>query len=283
MTSRPQAVERRIEAFLDNDDNPNIGNPIHSTEVARQFGFKAALVGGVTVWGWATPAILEALGEGWLDRGWADFTFRQPTYPGDALTIRVEPGSEIAPGASSVRMSNQDGVDCVLATVGLGDAPWIDEYVTPERTEAAPPPSPLPALRLDDAPVGRDWVPAGALITADEAREYARRSQRSEDRLFTGERPRLHPGWIAGRAERLLRHNWSIPQSIHTRTRVQHLAPAYAGQQITTSARLLEVYERRAHHIAHFDCVIMGEDGAPLARLGHWTIFRVAPPEERRD
>ena len=42
-------VERTIDAFLSNEDSPTIGNPIHSTEVAQQFGFRGALVGGVTV------------------------------------------------------------------------------------------------------------------------------------------------------------------------------------------------------------------------------------------
>ena len=57
------AVERSIDAFLSNDDSPDIGNPIHSTEIAKKYGFKGALVGGVTVYGWAVPAILEALGD----------------------------------------------------------------------------------------------------------------------------------------------------------------------------------------------------------------------------
>ena len=63
---------RTITAFLDGPDSPDISNPIHSTEVATQYGFRAALVGGVTVYGWTVPAIIGALGEGWLERGWAD-------------------------------------------------------------------------------------------------------------------------------------------------------------------------------------------------------------------
>ncbi|MDO9446249.1 MAG: MaoC family dehydratase, partial [Dehalococcoidia bacterium] len=151
------AVEQSVQAFLPHEDSEDISNPIHSSATAQRYGFKAALVGGVTVWGWATPAIQDALGPGWLDRGWADFAFRQPTYPGDTLAVRVAPGSDAGPDAWSVTMTNQDGVLCVVASVGLGDAPWIDEYVTPGRMVGQASPSPKPALELASAPVGQDW------------------------------------------------------------------------------------------------------------------------------
>ena len=66
-------IENQVIAFLGNDDSPDISNPIHSTEVAKQFGFSGPLVGGVTVWGWAPPTIIEAVGEDWLNHGWAAF------------------------------------------------------------------------------------------------------------------------------------------------------------------------------------------------------------------
>lgn len=275
------AVEQSIQAFLPHEDSEDISNPIHSSATAQRYGFKAALVGGVTVWGWATPAVLQALGQGWLDRGWADFAFRQPTYPGDTLAVRVAPGSDAGPDAWSVTMTNQDGVLCVVASVGLGDAPWIDEYVTPGRMAGQASPSPKPPLELASAPVGQDWRGMGEETPVPEAREFSSHGQRSSDPLFIGDRPRLHPAFIAGRAERIMRHNVSIPNSIHTRSRIQHLAPAYAGQRITTGARFLEAYERKGHHIANFDCLVQGQDGTALARVRHWTIFRVAPPAER--
>ena len=80
MTLHAGTVEMVVDAFLDNEDNDDIINPIHSTGFARRHGFRGPLVGGVTVWGWAVPAILEAAGEGWLDRGWSGFRFRHPTY-----------------------------------------------------------------------------------------------------------------------------------------------------------------------------------------------------------
>lgn len=276
--TKQKRIEHEVEAYLANEDSADISNPIHSTGVAKQFGFSGALVGGVTVWGWATPTILEALGDAWLDRGWAEFSFRQPTYPGDRMRIVAEAEDS---GAWTVTMVNQDGVDCVLGKVGLGDSEWMDEFVTPERMTAAARPDPMPILTLDHAPVGEDWVPRLIDATAEFAREFATEEQHSTDSRFTSDSPRLHPAWTAGWAEGLLRHNFAIPSSMHTRSRVQHLAPIPAGTKVTGGAHLIEVYERRGHHFANFDVLLRDEAGKDLARLRHWTVFRIATVEER--
>jgi acyl dehydratase len=276
--STRKRIEHEIDAYLSNKDSADISNPIHSTEVAKQYGFGGALVGGVTVWGWATPTIIEALGGSWLDHGWAEFSFRQPTYPGDRVRIVAE---DEGSGAWTVTMSNQDDVDCTVGRVGLGDAEWIDEFVTPARMTAEPKPDPMPVLTLDHARVGEDWVPNLVDATADFAGEFATEQQHSSDPRFTGDRPRLHPAWTAGWAEGLLRHNFAIPSSMHTRSRVQHLAPIRAGTKVTGGAHLIEVYERRGHHFCNFDVLLRDETGVDLARLRHWTVFRIATVEER--
>jgi acyl dehydratase len=281
MTMAPGHAELAVEAFLDNEDSDDIRNPIHAGGYARRYGFRGALVGGVTVWGWATPAILEAIGGGWLDRGWSEFVFRRPTYPGDRLDVRVRPDPDRADGALTVTMTNQDGVDCVVATVGLGDAPWLGELRTPERLDPAPAPDPKPPLLLERAPIGEDLLPMSVPFSIEDAHAYTRLSQRTDDPRFTGDHPRLHPGWIAGRVEDLLRYNYALPSSMHTASRVQHLAPAQAGQTLTVAARFIDAYARKGHHIGVFDCLVLGEDGTPLAQMRHTTIFRIALPDAR--
>ena len=103
-----QVIENSVMAYLDNEDSADISNPIHSTEVAKSYGFAGPLVGGVTVWGWATDTILEALGEDWLEKGWAEYSFRHPTFPGDLLTVRASLGGESPSGSWKVEMINQD-------------------------------------------------------------------------------------------------------------------------------------------------------------------------------
>ena len=98
-------ASRRITAFLDGEDRPDIPNPIHSTGVARQYGFAGPLVGGVTVYGWLVPPILDLLGDAWLESGWADVRFRRPVYPGDDL--------EAYPVSTLVNSPHNDRPECI--------------------------------------------------------------------------------------------------------------------------------------------------------------------------
>lgn len=275
MTTNQGITEHHVTAFLDGPDNRNIPNEIHSTEGAREYGYQAALVGGATVFGWATPAILEALGEGWLDHGWAEVAFRRPTYPGDELVVRVAAMAE----GHELHIVGPDEHDRISGVVGLGDAPWLRELAEPERIAGEERPAELPRLTLEIAPVGADLRPLETLVSGEEMATYAREKQRSEHPLFAGDRPRLHPGWVAARPIRVLHHSYDYGPAIHARSHIQFCAPAEAGQAVTTAARFLEAYERKGHHYGVFDCVTRGEDGRVLIRQRHTTIFEVA----RRD
>ena len=82
-------VERTITAFLDGDDSLEINNIIHSTAGAARYGYTGPLVGGTTVYSWCIGALVEALGDAWLDEGWVEFQLRKPVYPGEEITTRV--------------------------------------------------------------------------------------------------------------------------------------------------------------------------------------------------
>lgn len=274
MMTANRFAENVVTAFLDGPDNPNIPNAIHSTEGAKDYGYQAALVGGVTVWGWATPTILELLGERWLEDGWAMVRFRRPTYPGDELTVRVdEPDAD---GAHEFRLTKADGENALVGTVGLGKAAWLEELAQPQRRTAEERPAELPQMTLDLARAAGDIRPMATAITAEEAREFALEKQRTTLPLFLGEQPRVHPGWIAGRPIRLLHHTFDYGPAIHAGSHIQHLAPFESGQTITQTARIVDAYERKGHHYAVVDCLLMGEDGTELVRVRHTTIFQVA-------
>ncbi|HJN91166.1 MAG TPA: hypothetical protein QGF05_00390, partial [Dehalococcoidia bacterium] len=99
-------ARREFRAFMEDPDNPNIPNVIHSTDAARDYGFDAALVGGVTAYGWTVSTIREAAGDRWLDDGWVDVAFRRPIYPDDDLTIAVE---EAESGSFALSVRKGDG------------------------------------------------------------------------------------------------------------------------------------------------------------------------------
>lgn len=271
MSTRIATAE--LVAFLDNEDSLAIPNIIHSTEGAAQYGYGAALVGGVTVYGWAVPAMLDVFGERWLRDGWVDVSFRRPVYPGDQLAVRVEAGDD---GPGSFALTNHDGKTCVEGHLGLGRAPWFDSLQRPADVVPRPSPNPLPPLTPATLQVGSDLTPMAVPITAEEAAAYALEHERDGHPRWRGDGALIHPAWIAGRATRLMHHSFSYGPSIHARTQMQHLAPARSGQTVTVAGRFVDSYERKGHRYAAVDVLVLDEDGRDIARFRHITIYQVA-------
>ena len=274
-------IENTVVAYLDNDDSPDITNPIHSTEVAKSYGFDGPLVGGVTVWGWATDTILAALGEGWLEGGWAEYSFRQPTFPGATLIVRARLNEGSSAASWTVEMINQSEEVCVSGMVGLGKAEWLDELVKPRSMGPTSEPGNKRPLTLENADIGKDWSAMELDFSEETSAEFIAQKQRTDNPLFTDKNAVAHPSWTAGWAEILLRHNFAIPSSMHTRSRVQHHRKIPVGTSVIGGAHLIDAYERKAHHFANYDVLLVDGEGVELAQLRHWTIFKIATVDER--
>ena len=276
-------IENSVVAYLDNDDSPDITNPIHSTEVAKAYGFDGPLVGGVTVWGWATETILEALGEDWLEQGWAEYSFRHPTFPGDTLTVRATLDEDSPVASWTVEMINQEDKACVSGSVGLGKADWLQELVRPGVMRPTAESDSKGSLTLENAEVGKDWLAAEIDFSEQSAKDYIAQKQHTDNPLFIGGNGIAHPSWSAAWAEKLLRHNFAIPSSMHTRSRVQHHSKIPVGTAVIGGAHLIDAYERKAHHFANYDVLLVDKNGTELVQLRHWTIFKIATVAERAE
>ena len=266
-------AQHSMTAFLGNEDSPTIRNAIHSTQGAQEYGYKSALVGGATVFGWATPVIFEVLGKEWLDFGWAELAFRRPTYPGENITINVEGGPEVA----TISIVGEDGHVRIAGDLGRGLAPWLDEVLLRTPMRAPEPEMQVhPRLTHEVAPVGRELAVLGRTEGIEDVREYAAKKQRSDDPMFVGDRPRLHPGWLVNRPTATLHHSFDYGPAIHVRTHLQLFEPVYAGDPLVTTATFRETYERKGHHYGAYDCTTYSEDGRELIRQRHTTIYEVA-------
>src|SRR5262245_29728930 len=62
-------------------------NKIHEDGIAREFGFRGALVPGVTVYAWMTNPVVAALGTAWLERGTFQARFASPVYFDEPIRI----------------------------------------------------------------------------------------------------------------------------------------------------------------------------------------------------
>ncbi len=270
-------VTKDLTAFMEDPDNPEIPNVIHSTDAAREYGYQEALVGGVTVYGWTVATIREALGDGWLEDGWAEINFRRPVYPEDRLTIQVD---QSVNGSHKLTVWKSANERVITGAVGLGRAGWSALLCRPQDIEARLCPNVLPRLTPKVAPVGRELRPMAVPLSAEEATRYAVEQEADGDPLWFGPNPRIHPAWLAARCTPFIHHSYEYGPSIHARSQIQHLASAHtgpdAGQTIVVGGTFLETFERKGHHYGIVDCLIRSQDGVDLAHIRHTTIYQVA-------
>ena len=147
-------IEGEFIATMDDPDDPEMfeRNRIHTTAGAQEYGFKGAFVGGVTLYAWCIPTVIQALGEEWLDHGWVNVRFRRPTYPGAHIRVRVTP--KTAPRPASSRRGKTMGRPASSARPGSGPRRG---WATSARRRSRPPEpdgGDRPFLTLENAPIG---------------------------------------------------------------------------------------------------------------------------------
>ena len=254
--------ELNIEAFLSNADKVNTRNPLHS-----------ALVTGVDVWGWSVPLVLDVLGDEWLDIGWAEFSFKKPTHPGDQMKIVLEKCN--SNGEFDLTIVNQENITCVIGKVGLGKAVWSDDFSVPDLIKSDNLDFEKLEITHDNLIANPDWRTKTLSTNPTMARDFSWSHQQNSDALFGDDVPKLHPAWIAAWPEDLMRHNFSVPYSVHTRSQLQFLKSVDAGTTITGGAHLLDVYERKGNEYVNFDVLLQDDFEDHVAMLRHWTIFKM--------
>lgn len=94
---------------------------IHDDPAARALGFRGAFVPGSIVGSAAMPALVDALGQQWMEGGWCSFTFVSPVYADDEVReVAQRHGDEIA-----IQVVDRDGRLCCNGRAGLGaNVPW---------------------------------------------------------------------------------------------------------------------------------------------------------------
>ena len=261
--------ESQITAFMEDPDQSK-PNAIHSTMGAKKYGFSAALVGGVTAYGWCAKTIIDALGQDWLSHGWADISFKRPIYPGDELVVRVDSRKKI----SVTKLT--DGSDCFGGVLGLGDAPWLETLKRPTNFQVDKFEDRLPTLTLEDAPVGKSLRTLEVSLNSKIANLYCTNKLRESVEVFLGSEPIVHPAWIAEQPIHWLHHSYEYGPAIHTRSKIQHLAALRAEGPIRIAGICSEVYERKGHHYIVNDTALIDQKETVFAQIQHQAIFRVA-------
>src|SRR5438876_38991 len=93
-------------------------NKIHEDDLARQYGFKGGLVPGVTMYGWMTHPVVEALGLPWLERGEFQTRFAKPIYYEEPAVIHARVSARSSDGVT-IEVAAHNSVDEVCGTATM--------------------------------------------------------------------------------------------------------------------------------------------------------------------
>ena len=247
---------------------------MHSDAVAQGYGFKGALVPGVTIFSHLTRPLLAHLGAEWLSCGTAEVTFLKPAYEDELLTIRSSPTpAEGSSAAHALTCCNEQGVELARMTAGIADAGRSPD----PRGEIAPGPpvAGRQTVTWDLMETGKPFPLLTWTPTAAENLEWCR-DVRDELPLYReAPAPLLHPGFILRQANNALRNRFTLPAWIHTGSRITFHAPLRAGSSYEVRAIPEEKWLRKGHEFVRLYVAIRSE-AATLVEILHTAIFRPA-------
>ena len=304
-------IEGEFIATMDDPDDPEMfaRNRIHTTSGAQEYGFQGAFVGGVTLYAWCIPTVIEALGQGWLDHGWVNIRFRRPTYPGAHIRVQVTPKSESGAVPTRVGTAQQpedapacvlealqdDGQASIVGEVGLGTAPWLGDlretpFSAPDRDgpDRDGPDldgpgldgSDRPFLTLENAPIGQPLRAYGYGKHTPAAPAVGQKLAEVID-LATPTGAVVHPATLAREMIALLTNSYDYGHpSIHLTSHVQNFARIPADTDVVLCGTFVDAFERNGHHNAVIDADLYSLDGQRLARQRHTNIFKVRRARE---
>lgn len=247
-------------------------NRMHSDEVARKFGFKAALVPGVTVFSHMTHPLVERYGEDWLARGIAEVSFAKPAYEGDLLTVHTTPAEgEAGALRHALTCVNEEGVELARMSAELRDS-----ALTPDARSAiapAPPIAERPIVTWDLMEVGKPFPALTWKPTQTDNLQWCTDVRDDLPLYRSSNAPLLHPGFVLRQANYVLRNRFTLPAWIHTGSRIVFHAPLRVGPAYEVRAIPEEKWQRKGHEMVRLYVAIRDGDKT-MAEVTHAAIFR---------
>ena len=262
---------RRVVARL--GFSPHYAGSSHDDAVARQLGFRAALIPGAFVYGFMSRVALDLWGREWLVRGQLTTRFRRPVYNGDALEIEVSTIARYADDESvKLVIRNARGDDVAIGSVGLPGAP-----------PAAPDLSKWPVL--DAATVGTPptigpgELSIGFLISSrneviSEPAFLQSLEDFSEDHPVYQAEGIIHAGMLLRQAMGDANRSGSfLSPVILVSSTTQALGIAHVGDRLATSGWVTAVYERKGNHYFDSSEVLIANGCTPIASFQRCSIY----------
>jgi len=198
-------------------------------------------------------------------------------YAGDELLTEVTPSADNSEVGLITQKVLSDGRITIEGTIGLGDAPWIDEFKLPSNRSPVPEPENRPFLGLNEIPTDLDYPSMSVPLTADDARVWmAERIHDDDPAWSSGDSPVTHPSWVLGQMTPLIRHSYRMPAGVHASGRVQHLGPFHADGDVVVAGRWGELEVRKGKPWSTTDAVFIDAHGSEVALVRQVAV--ILPP-----
>jgi acyl dehydratase len=249
-------------------------NKIHDDAVAQRFGFKGALVPGVTVFAYMAHQPVARWGRAWLEGGAAECRFRKPVYDGEM--VRVTAASE---GDGLVLEVESGGEQCATGYASMlapRAAPAIDSL--PSGT----PPAERPKASEETLAAGRALGITPLVV--DHALHATYLDEVAETEPLYRSQGLVHPGHILRLANFALVQNVVLGPWIHRSSTIRFHSVARIGEELTLRSRILSNTENKGHATVTFDAIVVADGARVVAAIQHEAIWRprqVAEAEAR--
>jgi len=223
-------------------------NRIHADDVAAQYGFRAGLVAGVTVYGYMVEPIIAHAPE-WLGHGSMELRLLEPFFDGDEVVVRTQ--SQVD-GSIAITAEREDATVCARG-VAVTHAP-------PDGPPPAIPEASLPARDQRPVPTSDTIVPGALLGTVRTKLESA-----APDKLLQ-------------LSNDILIQNFRLGPWLHAGSELRNWGAAKAGDQVSIRGRIVDRFDRKGHQFLVADIMLLDDSQHLLQTVRHTAIYKLRAP-----
>jgi acyl dehydratase len=239
-------------------------NKMHDDAVAIRFGFSGGLVPGVDVMAYMIHLPVARWGRAFLEHGLIEARFVKPVYDGETADITGEENN----GVLSIEVESR-GELCATGTASLpASAPAV---AMADYHETAPV-SERRTVNAQSYGLGK-WLGTLPRAWGGEAADEYLADVRERDPIYSRE-GLGHPGLVQRVMNRVLVDNAILGPWIHVGSRMQLLAAARAGDELSARARVTGNYEKKGHRFVELDALVVANGGTPVAHCWHIAIYQ---------
>ena len=256
--------ESRVVAHNDKPDSPN---PIHSDAGARELGYPAALVPGITTYSYVVEVLRSALGPDWDAHARVQIRFTSPVFDGDILSIRVA-GATYATTSTLVSfLVSRYGATCATGTV------------TVLKSEAqAPPEDRFPRIPLPRNPreFSEEAVLESELLGAVPVEVSSDAVTAYYGALGVPARQTAPSAWLANAYWDLVTLNFQRKGAgIHASTDLWHYRQVQVGERLEARGRFESLFGRRGNRYYVVKLGLVDESGSVVLVSYHTAIYHL--------